>query len=175
MNKKIKLYLLILINILAWGYVGITIYNALQGDDDFVLDYGNTSIKNIVTDKKNDSITLSLNYADPFLKHNTNFKSSGQNKANNSIASEKTPINSKKPEINLSAKKTEEQEKKNLEIKYLGMLKNSDKGTITAMVNVSGKSLLVKNKEKFGEYTIIDISTNSITLKKGKEKMTITK
>ena len=39
MSKKAKLYLLVVINLFAWGYVGYRIYNALQGDDDVIFEH----------------------------------------------------------------------------------------------------------------------------------------
>ena len=68
MSKKAKLYLLIIINLIAWGYVGYRIYAALQGDSDVEFDNVKTVINKIEETKKEDSIVLSLNYSDPFLK-----------------------------------------------------------------------------------------------------------
>jgi hypothetical protein len=71
-SKKTKLYLLIVINLIAWGYVGNKVYKALQGDDDFKMVEQNRTIKKIETGKKEDSVILLLNYADPFLKKELN-------------------------------------------------------------------------------------------------------
>lgn len=67
MNKKVKLYLLIVVNVLAWGYVVYKIYGALKTKDDFILETNNYKIRPVNTLKKYDA-KLNLNYPDPFLK-----------------------------------------------------------------------------------------------------------
>lgn len=177
MNKKAKLYLLILINILAWGYVGVKVYNALQGDDDIKLNYTNSGIKKIELVNAVDSVKLVLNYPDPFLKKVT---ISGNKNTSYSSASKNTSVLKNNSKIvnnhNTSAKLSKvETAPKEIDIKYLGMLKNNDKGIMTAMLVVNGKSVLAKLKENIDGYLVQDINDNSITLKKGKEILTITK
>ncbi|MCZ8284299.1 MAG: hypothetical protein O9353_02500, partial [Bacteroidia bacterium] len=68
MGKKAKLYVIILINLLAWGYVGYKVYGALQGDDDPAFSMMSAPIKAIDDVAAEDKRSLSLDYPDPFLK-----------------------------------------------------------------------------------------------------------
>ena len=167
MSKKAKLYLLVVINLFAWGYVGYRIYNALQGDGDVSFETTNTSIKKIEEVKKDDKIILSLNYADPFLKGGTftkEYKNSSMS-ANHNPSVSKTEKLSSKASTPVAA----------LDIKYIGLVKNSDKGTQMAMIDVNGKSYFVKKKDVVEGISIQEITSESIKLKKGKQVLTIRK
>jgi hypothetical protein len=169
MSKKAKLYLLVIVNLIAWGYVGYKIYAALQGDDDFELNNEKTEIKKIEVVNKEDTVLLSLNYPDPFLKGG-NFS-----KENRSHSTSQTShvSNSPKPVVNLKPK--QEIPQIVTDIKYVGLVKNSDKGTQTAMITINGKSYFVKQKDVVEGYTILEVSKDFIKLKKGKEILMINK
>lgn len=173
MNKKAKLYLIILINLLAWGYVGYKVYGALQGDDDIELTNSPAPIKKLDEVVTDDKLSLALNYPDPFLKngnfsnpHNAGHTNSGNVshvKANRPVATQIA-----KPTPSVSAAPV-------LSIKYLGLLKNNDKGTQTAMLSINERSVFAKQNDVIEGYTIIDISREAIKIKKGKEVLTISK
>jgi hypothetical protein len=170
-SKKTKLYLLIVINLIAWGYVGNKVYKALQGDDDFKMVEQNRTIKKIETGKKEDSVILLLNYADPFLKKELNpsknishTSSSSKNKSN-SIVSNVIK--------NETVKRVPQPTAIVIDIKYVGFIKNKD--SQTAILNVNGRSMLVKEKDLVEGYTITQISNSTVFLQKGKEKLVITK
>jgi hypothetical protein len=169
MSKKAKLYLVILINIIAWGYVSYKIYGALQGDDDFELSDEKIEIKKINETKKEDTVLLTLNYPDPFLKGG-NF--SKERKANSSTSSGSV---SKPEKPAASAKPKQDVTPVTVDIKYIGLVKNNDKGTQTAMITVNGRSFFVNQKETVEGYTIREIGKNFITLKKGREILVINK
>lgn len=171
MGKKAKLYLLIIINLIAWGYVGYKVYSALQGDDDLELDRAMVSYNKITSGEKTDSVNLILNYNDPFLK-NGNFSSQKHNSHsynNKTIASKtkhqyasviKTPTLSVQPTI---------------DIKYIGLVKNNTSGLQTALLSVNGKSVFVKVNDNVEGFLIKQISNESVLLTKGKEKLVIKK
>lgn len=173
MGKKAKLYVIILINLLAWGYVGYKVYGALQGDDDPTFTGGSMPIKKIDEVAKEDQLTLSLSYPDPFLKGG-NFSTirSGGSKAPmaSSGAPRQKPAHAvpAKPTPTLAAAPT-------LSIKYLGLLKNNDKGTQTAMLTVNDRSVFAKQNDVIEGYTIVEIGRDAIKIKKGKELLTIGK
>jgi len=157
--------------------VGVKVYNALQGDDDLKLNYINSGIKKIELVNAVDCVKIVLNYPDPFLKKVSN---SGNYNTSHPTASKNTSVLKNNPNLltnhSSSAKLSKvETAPKKIDIKYLGMLKNSDKGIMTAMLVVNGKSVLAKLKENIDGYLVQDINDNSITLKKGKEILTITK
>lgn len=169
MSKKAKLYLLIVINLFAWGYVGYRIYNALQGDDDISFENTNTTIQKIDEVKKDDSIVLSLNYSDPFLKGG-NFSKEHKN------TSTSTNHQSSIPKIEkLSNKAPTPVAVTPLDIKYIGLVKNSDKGTQMAMISINGKSYFVNHKEMIEGFKVVEISKDFVKLKKGKEILLINK
>jgi hypothetical protein len=168
-SKKAKTYLLIVIIILSWGYVGYKIYTALQGDDEQELSLDRPEIKKIDEAGKEDSIVLLLNYPDPFLKDG-NF--SKENKSNSSVGHSSSPKSERpipaiklKPEIATPI----------IDVKYVGLVKNNDKGTSTAMISINGKSSFVREKEIIEGFSVLEITKNSIKLKKGKETLTINK
>ncbi len=168
MSKKAKLYLLILINLMAWGYVGYRIYGALQGDDDVTLETANKSIQKIDEVKKDDSIVLSLNYSDPFLKGG-NFAKEHKQTTSSIKNTTSTPI------VKQATKTPSVVNSPALDIKYVGLVKNNDKGTQTAMLSINGKSYFANQKEVIEGFTVVEISKDFVKLKKGKENLLINK
>jgi hypothetical protein len=169
LGKKAKLYLLVVINLAVWGYVFHKVYGALQGDDetDFAMDQ--TGIKKIEPVVKGDSIRLMLNYEDPFLKHG-NF-SSGKPKQNVTTAPSKSPA-SPQPVVKAVVTPTAAP---SADIKYLGLIKSSMGGAMTALLSINGKSSFVKQNESIEGFVVKEISAESILLLKGKEKLLIRK
>jgi len=172
MGKKSKLYLVILINLAAWGYVGYKVYTALQGDDDIELSHDTTEIKKIDEVKKDDTVLLSLNYPDPFLKggnfskeNRSSYNSQSTNSNGNALHVKTVIVQSVKPVVAPIP----------MDIKYVGMVKNSDKGTQTAMMSFNGKSFFVKQNDVIEGYSIQEITRDQVKLKKGKEVLFITK
>jgi hypothetical protein len=166
-GKKGKLYLLILVNLLAWGFVGYKVYCALQGDDNIDLAHEKTDIKKIKEAEKEDSILLSLNYPDPFLKGGNFSREKKTNYSSYNIKTEKLTTQSKPKPLNVIAPV--------LDIKYIGLVKNNEKGTQTAMINMNGKSFFVKLNDVIEGYTFYEVSKDFIKIKKGKELIMISK
>jgi len=173
MGKKAKLYFIILINLLAWGYVGYKVYGALQGDEDVSFSGGSAPIKKIDDVVAEDKLSLSLNYPDPFLKdgnfsnvHNSSSKSSGI---------PLKPASPKAPHVAVAKATPSVAAVPALTIKYLGLLSNKDKGTQTAMLNVNDRSVFAKQNDVIEGYTVIEIGKDAIRIKKGRETLTISK
>ncbi len=165
MSKKAKLYLLIVINLIAWGYVGYRIYGALQGDEDLAFESTSMPLKKIKEDKKEDSVVLKLNYADPFLKGGSYAK---ENKVKTGSSSNQSNQQTQKPSPVAPIKKVEAQPV-NLDIKYIGLVKNNDKGTQTALISINGKSYFVKPKDVVEGAVIKEISSDNISILIGKQ------
>jgi hypothetical protein len=168
MSKKAKLYLLIVINLIAWGYVGYRIYAAFKGDDDISFENTNTTIQKIDEVKKDDSIVLSLNYSDPFLKGGSFAKEHKQ-----TISSTKNTTSA--PTVKQSVKTPSVVSSPSLDIKYIGLVKNNDKGTQTAMIAINGKSYFVNQKDVIEGLSFIEITKDYIKIKKGKEIIFVSK
>lgn len=167
MSKKVKLYILIIVNLLVWGYVGYKVYSALQGEDHNMFEYETPRINKINDVLHEDSVTLILNYADPFLKNGDNSKT--KIVSNNNHTSAKTnsvSINSSKPTVNIPL---------SIDIKYLGLIKNTDKGTLTALISLNGKSFFAKQNEVIDEIIVKEITNDNITILNGKEKIIVKK
>lgn len=171
MSKKAKLYLLIVINLIAWGYVGYRIYGALQGDEDLAFESTSMPLKKINEDKKEDSVVLKLNYADPFLKGGSYAK---ENKVKTGNPSNQSNQPTQKPSPVAPIKKVEARPV-NLDIKYIGLVKNNDKGTQTALISINGKSYFVNQKDIIEGFSFIEITRDYLKIKKGKEVLVVNK
>ena len=170
MNKKAKLYLLILVNLAAWGYVGYKVYGALQGDDTDDFSYDTQGIKKIDIVIEKDSSTLRLNYPDPFLKNFSSPEKPVQRTSSNTPVSKLTV-----PQKNVSPKVETPVPVKTTEIKYLGLVKNNSSGNTTALLTVNGRSVFTKAGDNVDGYLVSEIRPESIKLSKGKNILIITK
>lgn len=173
MGKKAKLYAIVLINLLAWGYVGYKVYGALQGDDDVSFTSNTMPVKKINDVVTEEKLDLSLNYPDPFLK-NGNF-STGRSTYNTSSSSSSPKTNQAKSAPAVTKPVSSVTVAPALNVKYLGLLKNNDKGTQTAMLNVNDRSVFAKLNDVIEGYTIIEVNKDAIRIKKGKEILTVSK
>lgn len=169
MGKKAKLYLLVIINLAVWGYVGYKVYGALQGDEDPDLTMDQAKIKKIEPAATADSVVLLLNYEDPFLK-NGNFS---QNRKH--ISSAQPSKNPPLPKPVVAKAVPTSTVAAPLNIQYLGLIKNSTGNSTTALLSINGKSSFVKQNDVIEGYTVKEISGESILLLKGKEKLFIRK
>jgi hypothetical protein len=170
LNKKIKLYLLIAVNVLAWGYVVFKIYGALKTKDDFILETNNYKIKSVYT-AKNSEVKLNLNYPDPFLKdlnlkktdlHNSNSLQNNSIKKNYST----NTSNIKVPEPSQTIMP---------DIKYLGFISNVENGKQTVLVSINGKSIFVNRGQKIDDVLFKDITPTELTVTIGKKQFIIKK
>lgn len=162
-----------MINLVAWGYVGYRIYAALQGDDDLDMNFQKTEIKKIEEAKKEDSLILSLNYSDPFLKGGNFSKERKSGSGSNQSNSQTLNPQPKTPAI--QKPKAPEPAPVTLDVRYIGLVKNNDKGTTTVMITINGKSYFVKQNDIIEGLLIQEISPNTLKLKKGKEQFVVAK
>lgn len=177
MEKKGKLYFLILINLISWGYVGYRVYSAIKGEDDLSLVAQDTSFDKIESIYSKDSIHLKLDYPDPFLKTGkfNAVKSENITEAisRKSLHSNQNISNNKEKKKNINSGLNIQSQPK--EMKYLGLLSNSDKGTKTALLSVNSKTSIVKIGDLIEGYTVNFISSSELILVKNKEKLVISK
>lgn len=174
MGKKGKLYLVLFINLLAWGYVGYKVYGALQGDDEPNLYNTSAPVKAINEKAKDDNISLNLDYPDPFLKGG-HFSGGHQSAHGSSAGRPASAVQSKPPQAVVAKPTATVVSAPAVNIRYMGLLKNTDKGTQTAMLNVNDRSVFAKLNDVIEGYTVVEIGPNAIKVKKGKELLTISK
>lgn len=169
MNKKVKLYLLIIVNVLAWGYVAYRVYGALKGEDEFVLENTNYKIKPLNNSDTKSEPTLNLNYADPFLKDSKPEKFTNNNSKTNQISKNTNTLNViVKQTKTITATPT-------IDIKYLGLVQNSEKNTKTALLNINGKTVFARVNDIIEGVTIKEIKNDEIIAQIGKQKVIIKK
>lgn len=174
MSKKAKLYLLVLINLLIWWYIGYKVYIALQGDEDNLSLQSSAPIQKITTTEVKDSIALSLNYPDPFLKgfhserSSTHTSSSSQQSHHTSNTAQivTKPVIAKTPTVATTP---------SIEVKYLGFIQNSDKGTQTALVSINGKSIFATKGQTIEGVLFKDITATELSVIIDKKKLVIKK
>lgn len=168
MNKKVKLYLLIVVNFLAWGYVVYKIYGALKTKDDFILENNNYKIRPVNTVKKHDA-KLNLNYPDPFLKdlllknaalNQSNSFQNNSNKKNNSTNTNNVKVPAPSQTIIP-------------DIKYLGFISNIEKGKQTVFVSINGKSIIVSRGQSVDDVLFKEISSSELVVIFAKKELII--
>lgn len=172
MKPKAKLYVLVFINLMVWGYIGFNIYKALRGDDDSMLLQSSAPIKKIASLEVNDSITLNLNYPDPFLKgfqsektpNNTSITSANGN--TNNVNTQKKFVIIKTPTVAVTPA---------IEVKYIGFIQNNEKGTQTALVSINGKSHFASKGQVIEGVLFKEITTTEISIISEKKKLIIKK
>lgn len=134
-NKK-AVYLLIPLNIFIWGYFVFRFYTAYNHEN---VNFNLKDDKSFITNTNKDTIIYKLNlqYKDPFLKDNIKSKSIA---LTNKLIGENQPIKQsvKKVELNRLEKQIVP------ELKYMGLIKNTQSGVSVALVMINGQSKFVK-------------------------------
>lgn len=171
MGKKAKLYLLIAVNLFAWGYVAFKVYGALHEDEDTELNLAELPVKKIEVETREELQTLQLNYPDPFLK-NVSISSKKSVSGHAAIAHKQETVSQLKP---VPVKTQTVATTAVIDIKYLGLIKNSTSGSVTALLSVNGRSVVVKLNESVEGYMLKEITADQILLLRGKEKLMIRK
>jgi hypothetical protein len=162
-NKK-AIYILIPLNLAIWGffiYRFYTAYNEYDGPPP------NEKITAIKLDDIRDSVTykLNLDYKDPFLRENEKYRNT---------AASSVPVKMLVPKIAIA--KTPTVAPKQLpDIKYLGLIKNSNSGAATAIISLNGQSKLIKANDVIDGIVFRSFDKNELVAVWGKEKMVIRK
>ena len=162
LGKK-TLYYMVPINLVLWCYIGYKIY--MWGKDE---EYNIPEEKVLAPadlNKDSNNYQLVLNYPDPFLKEEPRNKPVRTNLSVNT-----------KPQVNSVSKKNNiEVPNPPKDIKYLGLIQNKNSGVTTALISINGKSYIIKKGEVIEGINFESITTEIITAKIGKEKLTINK
>jgi hypothetical protein len=159
-NKK-AVYILIPLNLLIWGFFIYRFYTSYYESNT-----SEPSVKLQATKVESirDSIvyTLSLDYKDPFLKEN-----------GRSIQNTYAENNSKPAELKKVAPPPPPviPPKQLPDLKYLGLIKNTNTGMTTALVSVNGQSRMIKANESMDGIVFKSFNKDSLVAKWGKERI----
>jgi hypothetical protein len=164
LKGKKSIYVLLPLNLLIWGYMAYKIYAALHEEEAPVTETLLPQPKVKPTD--NTAYTLKLNYKDPFLKQEIK---PGKRAYAAAIAPAQAPpaAKPKAPVLKDTAPAPD--------IKYIGMIENKTNGSMAAMVLVNGSSQIVKPGQALGDIQFHSFTQDYLTVKIGKEKLTIKK
>jgi hypothetical protein len=166
-NKK-AIYILIPLNLIIWSFFIYRFYTGYNAQD-IEIDQTNFVAETKPAETK-DSIgyKLQLNYEDPFLKNQIKvYASTHQDNAEKSQNKALTNARSN------MLKQTNAIQKPAIDIKYIGLIKNTETGFITALVSMNGVSQLVKEKEIIEGITFKKFTKDSLIAFAGKEKIVV--
>jgi Tfp pilus assembly protein PilP len=161
---KRTLYVMLPVNICLWSYIGYLIYQG-TGDSE-VIRSTEAAVSILKINDDTSTYKLVLNYPDPFLKEESNYRTK-QNNSDSPQAKDSKPKHSKNtvPIPSVPVK----------DIRYLGLIQNKTSGVTTALITVNGKSFIVKKGEVVEGINFVSITDGIIIAKIGKEKMSIIK
>lgn len=161
-NKK-AVYILIPLNLLIWGFFVYRFYTAYADSD---LPSSSVTSQAIKLENLKDSVSyhLKLDYKDPFLKDVKRESTINTNGAGHFTdqPSKKTAI--PKAAVTIAPKQLPE-------VKYLGLIKNTNSGLTTALVSVNGQSKLIKQNESVDGIIFKSFNKDSLVAKWGKERI----
>lgn len=165
LKSKKAIYILIPLNVLIWSYFIFKIVDGLSGDEVVFAEEGIAMVKNTIS-QDTQNYVLKLDYEDPFLKGVPKSRSTYGKMTNSQI-----------PKVQKQAKAIKQvsvQPKPAVpEIKFLGLVKNSTSGNITAIVNINGESKLVKPNETISGLHFKSINANELVASFGKETIIV--
>ena len=114
---------------------------------------------------------LNLNYKDPFLRETDKQRNhNAENSSNNAI---KQTQSEKVKAVKIQSVAIIP--KPALDLKYLGLVKNSTTGTATALVAINGQSKLIKVNDILEGITFKSFNKDSLVAKNGKEIIVVRK
>ncbi len=150
MKKKATTYLLLILCVVVWGTIGWKVYAALQENTPIPV----PPVKVAVAPKK-DTISLLLNYRDPFL--------GGYPKHKATV--EKTVT---EPAVHREVYAAPPQEEIVPDFQYKGVIRF---GKMTqAIVNRNGESLMLKANETVGEFSVVQITDSKLVVSRKNKK-----
>lgn len=149
-NKKVITSILLFLCVVIWGTIGWKVYSAFQDDDTVV---PQPTKKNDIAEKK-DTLHLLLNYRDPFLGDYLNDEVKEEKNIDQTIPRKEIyeePVIDNPPDF-----------------LYKGIIRFG-KNT-RAMVQWNGKSLMLGPKDKIGEFIIVQIKEEQLTVSRKNKK-----
>ena len=158
-NKKLSWFLLPAV-LCIWGVIGWKVYAAVGDDEDIAAPENELHVTSDHVPAIPDTYNLQLDYRDPFLDK---------------------PVPVKMPKKNSSAPIPPKIEKKETVVavwpvlRYAGLVKQSKDGKLVGFLNVNGVSHFVKSTDVIDELVIGKVWSDSVEVRRGKERRVITK
>ena len=152
MKSKKATYILLPLVVVIWAYVAYSIIT--YGEPETTIDP--IRVGDIVASKQEDKVDrpLSLNYPDPFLKSVAVTRlETVSSKGNTAIRKPQ-----KQPDINWG------------DVTYNGYIRNNQKKTKIALLNINGNEVLGERGDTYGGLTVILIRQDSVQLQSGRTK-----
>lgn len=150
-NKKVT-YLLLVLSIALWGFIGWKVYNAFNYDQPEI-----PTVKKEVIMAEKDSIVLLLNYRDPFLG-----KYSSRSITKDTLPTKRQTVPAVSPQKQVPTSPT---------VQYKGAMNVGN--TSMAILQKNGKVLTIKIGEEIDGYKLTKIDDNKIILSKERKKYEI--
>ena len=154
-NNKLKPVLIVAV-IFIWGGIIFRVVGMFSSSGDNTLLFDNNLSEQNHYKFKTDSFSIAANYSDPFLS---------KRYRRNTSASAQTPVKKKKQ----SPKIEKKQEIKKCawpNLVFGGLIHNNENENKTALLQLNGKKLLVKNGDIINDITIVSVTSDSVLLKK---------
>ncbi|MEL7147266.1 MAG: hypothetical protein AAFO69_12910 [Bacteroidota bacterium] len=150
MKSKKTTYILLPLVVLIWGYVVYSIITYGEPEESIEP----IRVGDIVASKREvkENRTLQLNYADPFLKS----VSASSLQRTSGIQSRQVKPVKKLPEVNWG------------NIVYNGFVRNNQRKTKIALLNIDGQQQLGARGDSFAGKTVLSIHQDSVKLQFGK-------
>jgi hypothetical protein len=142
-NKKTTTCVLLFLSAVIWGTIGWKVYEAIQEDTPAMPQ----TAKAIVKEKKN-AVMLLLNYRDPFLDAYSKAK----------------PVSEEESELYY----IEPEEEIMPDFQYKGIIKLGEE--LQAIISRNGESLMLKTRDKIGEFSILQIGDDKLIVSRKGEK-----
>lgn len=147
-NKKITTYLLLAASVVIWGAIAWRLVKVFKKDETVVQ---NTQSRSEV--RKPDSVTLLLNYEDPFLK---------DTRGKTSPKEEVSEINQENPEPDFLSQEPEVVQ--GPAFKFKGLLKAGEKSY--GLLDLGGETIMVSPREKIGDFYIVSITSDKLIVRR---------
>lgn len=162
MNQKPVKYALIGGVVLVWSLIIYRIVEGLSPDDNVpaIKSTGTPQVAYIPT---TDSFTLIADYSDPFIPNTDTV---------DEVTAMNKPVAAPTPPPPVVSKPPEDTYKEGT-IQYLGMIANPAKKLKLATINLNGKEMLVKEKDKIEAYLVQKITLEAIVIRYKNKNITI--
>lgn len=160
-NKKL-VYLLLFLTVVVWGMIFYRIFNYVNENSTPELSMKTKKISTDTAGVYMDTFNLILNYRDPFLGSNT-IQRNDEGKKTNSV---------------ITAKKQDTKEVKSSTAKwpvlsYGGIVKNEGTKNMVIILNINGKSHLMKPGEVIKDCELLNVYRDSATVRFNGETKTV--
>jgi hypothetical protein len=159
-NKKLQ-YILIPVVLLVWGLIIYRVVDFTKQDDPIEPETISTIQPNQNKGTIQDTFSLYANYRDPFLK-NVRYSRPRYTKKTTSTKKEEPQKTTKKTESNIALRRDILENIRWPEIKYGGIVQNSQSGEKVGLMEVDKREFLIRKNDSVQRIFIKDIYKDSV-------------